>query len=117
MPMKPIEKEKTATVAEMVERFRTAPPTSRAIREAMRKNGDVPIRMWYENEKKESTLDHRNDETVVERSELANKMEIGTMHLLGNEIKKRKQGSKDLKKGDSENDSKYTTWRSRFRNI
>ena len=42
-------KAKTATVAEMINRFRNAPPTSTAVREAMRQNGDAPCRMWYEN--------------------------------------------------------------------
>lgn len=41
-------KPKTATVSEMIHRFRTAPPTSCAVREAMRQNMDAPSKMWYE---------------------------------------------------------------------
>lgn len=39
---------KKATVSEMIHRFRTAQPTSSAIREAMRQNLDAPSKMWYE---------------------------------------------------------------------
>lgn len=38
----------TATASEMICRFRNATPTSRAIRDAMRYNGDTPVRMWYD---------------------------------------------------------------------
>lgn len=41
---------KTTTIAEMIHRFRNAPPTSRYHRDAMRRNGDLPERMWWENE-------------------------------------------------------------------
>lgn len=37
----------TATVSEMIQRFRNSKPTSRATRNAMRLNGDAPLRMWY----------------------------------------------------------------------
>jgi hypothetical protein len=40
--------ERTTTISEMIHRFRTAKPTSRAHREAMRRNGDLPVKMWWE---------------------------------------------------------------------
>jgi hypothetical protein len=48
-------KQKSASVAEMIHRFRTAPPTSKAVREAMRQNGDAPTHMWYEEKKTTTT--------------------------------------------------------------
>ena len=95
-------KEKTATVAEMIQRFRTAPPTCRAIREAMRNNGDGPIRMWYENNNKDTTLDQRNDEIFKAKKGKKIEKEIA-----------QKEASKNIK---DEYDSKHKTWRCRFRN-
>ena len=55
---------KTATVAEMIHRFRTAPPTSAAVREAMRQNGDAPTQMWYERKNKD--IDDYSEEAFEE---------------------------------------------------
>jgi hypothetical protein len=44
--------DKTTSISEMIHRFRTARPTSRAHRDAMRRNGDLPNRMWWEESRK-----------------------------------------------------------------
>ena len=44
--------DEVTTIAEMIHRFRTAKPTSRAHRDAMRRNGDLPNRMWWEESRK-----------------------------------------------------------------
>jgi len=44
--------DKTTSISEMIHRFRTARPTSRAHRDAMRRNGDLPNRMWWEESQK-----------------------------------------------------------------
>jgi len=38
----------TTNISEMIHRFRTAEPKPRAIREAMKRNGDMPSKLWWE---------------------------------------------------------------------
>jgi hypothetical protein len=46
-------KEKELTcVADMIFRFRHEDPKPRAIRDAMRRNGDLPLSMWWNCDKK-----------------------------------------------------------------
>ena len=62
----------TATASEMIHRFRHAKPTSRAVREAMRYNGDAPKRLWYEPSMNNSTTKTRQKivETAIENHTL-----------------------------------------------
>ena len=90
--------EHTATASKMIERFRKAPPTSRAIREAMKVNGDAPIRMWYEKECR------RESGTLQDER----KFELET-----NEVKLQNQITNDWKETI---DTNGATWRNRFRN-
>ena len=86
------------TASNMIERFRKAPPTSRAIREAMKVNGDAPTRMWYEKECEKPATLHDERETEHEKSTL-----------------KRRQHA-DSKKMEDQIDKNGTTWKDRFRN-
>ena len=83
---------KTATVSEMIHRFRTAPPTSRAIREAMRQNMDGPSKMWYED-----LLPPQFDEN--QHSPASNIQESVTERV----------------KGNKSNHSAKTNWRYKFK--
>lgn len=43
----------TACVADMIFRFRHEDPKPRAIRDAMRRNGDLPSSMWWNSDQKD----------------------------------------------------------------
>ena len=51
--------EMKATIAVMINRFRTARPLSRAHREALKCNGDLPRKMWWEEGKRAVTTNKR----------------------------------------------------------
>ena len=96
---------KTATVAEMIHRFRTAPPTSRAVREAMKQNGDTPYRMWYENQ----SCNHNHVEIDNLETLLLSSLSLNNDNDIMAEL-----NSTDLpynrKKGSNNNES----WRQRY---
>ena len=46
--------ERTASAREMIQRFKTNPPTSRSRRESERRLGNGPSRMWYEGHAKKT---------------------------------------------------------------
>lgn len=50
-----LKQRETTCVADMIFRFRHEEPKSRAVRDAMRRNGDLPVSMWWNN-------GHRNDD-------------------------------------------------------
>ena len=48
--------EKTATAREMIQRFKTGPPTSSSRRESERRLDNGPSRMWYEGNTKKLSI-------------------------------------------------------------
>lgn len=98
---------KTATVAEMIHRFRTAPPTSRAVREAMKQNGDTASRMWYENQSYNHVENDTLETLLLSSSSLNSDNDNMVAESNCNELPCNMKGSNEEGSG---------SWRKRFQN-
>lgn len=107
---------KTATVKEMIHRFRTAKPTPRAIRLAMQRNNDLPSKMFWE-------IEHCED-SPAKSEDIKKESKIVPVHTVPKEektgIEKRLKkvnfdASKSSSCEDSNKNEKMQNWRSRFR--
>ena len=104
--MKTQSKQKTATVAEMIHRFRTAPATSSAIREAMRQNLDAPSRMWYEYKDYSQSNDDVQSKVTINNNLATNHDEIPVFLSTTTKCKVKNKSK----------DHVETSWRYKFKN-
>jgi hypothetical protein len=105
---------KTATVAEMIHRFRNAPPMSSAMREAMRENGDAPSKMWYEMTSATDTNSNANQDAL--RSPLQLNRDNSEKHNEGTcDIRTLSSRNRQSVQNNDTTEVNNNNWRRRFR--